>query len=271
MTGYRVYRGTTAGEETALSGVSGTSFTDHEVSNGTTYFYTVAALNDVGASGQSEEVSATPRAGVAPGPPSSPSVRVCAGLRGCHVMARADVNGDGRRDVVALARRGGRAGARGVLILRVKVGPARVVQARRRLDNWTGPAWLGVSRLDGRRGKEIVVGRLMGAAASFYQAITWRHGRLVLLDAPGRGRWWSLEHSATLIAGWQRRPSDPVGTVRRRIATHGPQAGPYQGTIKAYQWTRSGWRLVGSERVESLPLRRALRWGRFDVPGLRRG
>jgi fibronectin type 3 domain-containing protein len=65
VTGYNVYRGTSAGGESATpvaSNVSGTSFADTGLVNGTTYFYTVAAVNAVGTSPQSAEVSATPQA-----------------------------------------------------------------------------------------------------------------------------------------------------------------------------------------------------------------
>jgi fibronectin type 3 domain-containing protein len=65
VTGYNVYRGTSAGGESATpaaSNISGTSFTDTGLVNGTTYFYTVAAVNAVGTSPQSAEVSATPQA-----------------------------------------------------------------------------------------------------------------------------------------------------------------------------------------------------------------
>jgi fibronectin type 3 domain-containing protein len=65
VTGYNVYRGTSAGGESATpvaSNVTGTSFTDTGLANGTTYFYTVAAVNAVGTSPQSAEASATPQA-----------------------------------------------------------------------------------------------------------------------------------------------------------------------------------------------------------------
>jgi len=64
VTGYDVYRGTTSGGEAATpiaTNVSGTSFTDTGLTNGTTYYYTVAAINAVGISSQSAEASATPR------------------------------------------------------------------------------------------------------------------------------------------------------------------------------------------------------------------
>jgi fibronectin type 3 domain-containing protein len=62
-TSYNVYRGTTAGGEstTAITtGLTGTSYTDTGLTNGTTYYYTVAALNSSGTSGMSNETSATP-------------------------------------------------------------------------------------------------------------------------------------------------------------------------------------------------------------------
>ena len=60
-TSYNVYRGTASGQEALLhSGVSGTSYTDSTAANGTTYFYEVTAVNSVGKSGKSNEVSATP-------------------------------------------------------------------------------------------------------------------------------------------------------------------------------------------------------------------
>jgi fibronectin type 3 domain-containing protein len=63
ITGYNVYRGTTAGGESTTplaTGVPGTTFTDASVTNGTTYYYTVAAVNAVGVSPHSAEASATP-------------------------------------------------------------------------------------------------------------------------------------------------------------------------------------------------------------------
>ena len=65
ITGYEVYRGTSAGGESAMpaaTSVTGTSFTDTGLVNGTTYYYTVAAVNAAGLSPRSGEASATPQA-----------------------------------------------------------------------------------------------------------------------------------------------------------------------------------------------------------------
>jgi titin len=65
VTGYDVYRGTSPGGESATpvaTSVAGTSYTDTGLANGTKYYYTVAAVNAVGVSPQSNEASATPQA-----------------------------------------------------------------------------------------------------------------------------------------------------------------------------------------------------------------
>jgi len=67
-TSYNVYRGTTSGGEgtTAIATATTTSFTNTGLTNGTTYFYKVAAVNSAGTSAQSGEASATPVAGLTP-------------------------------------------------------------------------------------------------------------------------------------------------------------------------------------------------------------
>jgi hypothetical protein len=72
ITNYKIYRGTAAGGEgtvpyTTVGNVTG--FTDSAVSAGTTYYYTVAAVNSVGTSAQSNERSAAPTVASLPGAP----------------------------------------------------------------------------------------------------------------------------------------------------------------------------------------------------------
>jgi hypothetical protein len=62
---YNVYRGAASGGEGTtpfVTGLSTTSYTDKAVSNGTTYYYTVTAVNPTGESPASNEASATPTA-----------------------------------------------------------------------------------------------------------------------------------------------------------------------------------------------------------------
>jgi fibronectin type 3 domain-containing protein len=68
---YKVYRGTTPGGEGATpvaTGLTTPSFTDTGLTNGTTYYYQVTAVNAGGESARSGEVSAAPVA-----PPSAPT------------------------------------------------------------------------------------------------------------------------------------------------------------------------------------------------------
>jgi hypothetical protein len=74
LSGYVVYRREGAGPLAAVATVGGTSFDDSGLSNGTTYFYRVAAVNGVGEGPQSGEVSATPQAASPPGAPTVLSV-----------------------------------------------------------------------------------------------------------------------------------------------------------------------------------------------------
>jgi fibronectin type 3 domain-containing protein len=62
-TSYNIYRATAAGGEgsTAIAtGITTTSYVNTGLTNGTTYYYKVAAVNGGGTSTQSNEASATP-------------------------------------------------------------------------------------------------------------------------------------------------------------------------------------------------------------------
>ena len=59
-TSYNVVRGTVSGTYTVTNTAASTSYTDTTAVNGTLYYYVVQAVNSVGTSGNSSEVSATP-------------------------------------------------------------------------------------------------------------------------------------------------------------------------------------------------------------------
>src|SRR5262249_12148439 len=74
-TSYNVKRSLSTGTETTITSVTGTSYNDTAVTNGTTYFYVVSAVNSVGESPNSNEMSATPQCS----PPAAPTLSATAG------------------------------------------------------------------------------------------------------------------------------------------------------------------------------------------------
>jgi fibronectin type 3 domain-containing protein len=66
VTSYNIFRGTSPGGETFLTGSTTTDYVDPSAANGTTYYYKVSALNANGESSLSNEANATPAALVAP-------------------------------------------------------------------------------------------------------------------------------------------------------------------------------------------------------------
>lgn len=197
---------------------------------------------------------------------------VCADVARCRVVARADVTGDGDRDVVAVARRGKQGAEQGAVIVRVRTAEGQLVAARRRTEIWHGSVWQGAGRLDGRPGNEVVVGRTQGAHAEFFTVLTWRHGRLVTLDAPGRGRWWGVDAAVWIDLGWQHRKGDPEGVIRKRLAMREGDAteGPFRGRVTSYRWTHDGWDRTHRRVVYPMSAQRAATWGGWKVRGIAR-
>jgi hypothetical protein len=90
VTGYNVYRGNVPGGESATplntSPLTDTSFRDTHVTPYTTYFYTVKAVNDGGASGTSNEANATTAADLALFQPASASSIENNGTRAAYAV-----------------------------------------------------------------------------------------------------------------------------------------------------------------------------------------
>jgi hypothetical protein len=185
------------------------------------------------------------------------------------VVAHVAANGDGSPDAVGSARRGANGAARGALIVRVRTAPGPIVSVRRKTEFWYGNPFQGTARVDGRPGKEIFVGHLLGAHALLHRALTWRHGTLVTLGAPGPGADWVVDSSYRQDYGWLKRRDDPAGRLQRRVAVRVRDTDRFRGTLTTYRWTRDGWTKRSVEH-RSLSERAASRWGGFAVPGLGR-
>ena len=197
----------------------------------------------------------------------------CAGVDRCHVVAHVDVDGDGSPDAVGLARRGTDGAAKGSVTLRVDLGD-RVVSVTRPTEYWYGPLWQGAADVDGRRGKELFVGRTQGAHAQLFQTVTFRAGRLVPLRAPGRGYQglWYVDSSVMYVGGWIRTAADPAGVVRSRTAyrNDAPDDRTFSGVVKTFRWTRDGWVRTAIRRLPHASEDQVSAWGGFRIRGLQR-
>lgn len=93
-TSYNIYRSTSTGTWIYLSGVTGTSYTDTAVTNGTTYYYQVTSVNSYGESTTSNEASATPLASITFSLSASPSsLTIQQGTNGSSTVTVTPANG----------------------------------------------------------------------------------------------------------------------------------------------------------------------------------
>ena len=209
---------------------------------------------------------------------ASPASASAAGrrrLRGraprCRVVARVDVDGNGTRDPVALDALAARtAGPHGSLVVRVKVGPHRIVKVRRKLPYWYGACLAGLRlhrRTQGARARGGPHGWC--ARRSSFACSPGARGRLVDLRAPGGGVDWYIDGAYSISIGYLHRAGTPAGSLLHRVAdrwiddrrrvrgdrrplrlgrwsleAHPSQAYPYLDEQTAYRW--GGWRIPGS-------------------------
>lgn len=206
-------------------------------------------------------------AGSLTGPAAVAAPGVCAGLTGCRVVARVDVDGDGNRDPVGVASRGAKGAEKGAVIVRVMTSPGKITSVTRATEFWYGPPYQGAAAVDGRPGSEIFVGRLVGAHTETFRALTWRAGGLVDLDAPGRGHFWMVEGAYSVVYGWWKVSSDPDGIVYRRVASRVRNSDTFRGRITKYRSTGDAWTRVWSHRL-SVREKVAGGWAGFRIRGL---
>jgi hypothetical protein len=205
--------------------------------------------------------------GLVPAGTASAQASVCGSLARCYVVARTDVDGDGRPDTVAIARRGADQAPHGSATVLVQTSPSRVESVTRSTTYWSGPLWQGAAHLDAVRGHELVFGATAGAHTEFFWAVTWRRGDLVTLPAPDGRRQWVVDGAANVVLGWQRSGADPAGLVRRRVARR-DLSGRMTGRVTTYRWRDGRWSRVATRVVDPVPDRVAGRWVGWHVPGL---
>lgn len=163
---------------------------------------------------------------------------VCGKIAHCRVVAHKDVDGDGRRDHVGWVQR-----SQDVVVIRVRTGDGDLL--RRRVDVrfwWGGGAWAGAAAVDGRRGKELLVGSTMGAHTPGYTMLTYRRGRLVVEAPPDGYDHWYIDAAYSVYAGWWRRIDDN-GRVKLvdKLALRDGAKRTFSGTNTTYVWRNGHW------------------------------
>ena len=181
-----------------------------------------------------------------------------------RVVARVDVDGDGRTDVVRLRRVEDQHAV-------LTVSTARGATLSRHLrTTWIDPMWHGAARIDGRPGAELVLITDAGAHTLFHTVLTFRDGRLVRQHAPGRGRTWVTDGAAFVNIGWKRYRKDGRAFVAKRWVTEDYESPGWSGKSVTYRWGRGEWHRVATRSLRPRTDRKAARFGGWVVRGLPR-
>jgi glycosidase/fibronectin type 3 domain-containing protein len=210
-TSYNVYRGTTAGGESGTpiaTGVTGTSYANTGLTNGTTYYYKVAAVNSGGTSGYSNEASAKPSAPAYAGTPYSGTP---AALPGTLDFDNYDKGGEGvaYHDTDTANDGGQYRTSEGVDIEACTDGSG---VGNGYNVGWTQPGeWMNYT-VNAQTAKSyalsfrVASGIASGTAGTFHienQAGTNLTGEITVSSTGGWQNWTTLTGSATLPAGQQ--------------------------------------------------------------------
>lgn len=176
-----------------------------------------------------------------PATATEPAPRTEADADAARVVARVDVNGNGKKDVVRFKKRGKK------LIVRVRTDRGRVRRKTVRVT-WIGQ-WYGAARLDGRRGRELVLLTDAGAHSLIYATLTWRRGKLRVLRAPGGGDWFT-DGAARMGSGWRRQTKHHRVSMTSRYLMRGSRRPIWRGKATRYVWKHGHWRKRGTHRIK---------------------
>ena len=197
--------------------------------------------------------------------PAEPATGVCNGVAKCHVVAEADVDGDGVRDQVGFV-----ADSERHVVVHVKTATGDRVS--RGLDVIWFPRgeFYGAAPVDGRAGSELVVGSTMGAHTMWFTTLTMRAGRLVRLDPPGREDEWMVDGAFSFFAGVERQVENGTVLVTLRQAGRNGLRQTFTGSDRTYAWAGDGWQHRSTTRTRYSDDKAAGVVGGWHVPGLPR-
>jgi hypothetical protein len=207
-------------------------------------------------------------------PANAATRSVCTGVKGCKVVASADIDGDGRSDQVGVASRGITKAGGGTIKVRVKTAKGKVLQTTGSQALWGYQPFHGVASIDGERGKEIVVGDSVGAHTLQWRIVTYRNGKLVSLKPPP-GTWilrpsrWTTDGSATTHIGWSRKVSSKgkISLVHKTAVGDPGRGGT--GRTTTYLWKSGRWVKTSSVKKKYSSFKAATAIEGWHIKGLR--
>lgn len=183
-----------------------------------------------------------------------------------RVVARRDVDGDGRRDVVRYEV------LRDDLVqVTVQTAAGRTAAKRLNTQSWPRGRFHGAAQMDGRPGFELVIGTSAGAHTAWFTVLTWRHGDLIRESGPGRWQEWAVDAAYSIYLGWFRRISDGRVRMTERHVFREASSHHWTGRATTYTWRPGqGWKRSSSHAIDTHGDHRASRIGGWHVQGLKR-
>ncbi|UYM05976.1 hypothetical protein [Solicola gregarius] len=179
----------------------------------------------------------------------SDAVPMC-GRSASYVVSHRDVDGDGRRDTI---KSGGSKGQ--TVIVKINGG-----ETLRRSIKGSFVEALGASRIDGRRGAEIVVadgfsGGQNGARMDA-RVLTYRKHHLYLLAAPTGGRQWRSHSMPGIESGWSKHRAHNRRYLTHRVVRRVDGGKRFTGRAVDFRWQDGDWTRAGSRKLH-FPSRKA--------------
>ncbi|QDP97408.1 hypothetical protein FOE78_17090 [Microlunatus elymi] len=182
-------------------------------------------------------------------PSSASTSSVCGTIKHCKVVKHVDVDGDHRKDTVAIVPKKLHQGSPTEVTVRVKLASGKLVKTT--VKNLSGPGgdylFRGAARLDGHRGAELFISHLVGAHGVSYRVLTYRHGALQTLlppkaDAGITSRDWFTDSALNFETGVfrSRHPGQPA-KIKIKNAAYSEKAKRMQGEVVSYRWQNGGW------------------------------
>lgn len=194
---------------------------------------------------------------------------VCERIADCERVDRADVDGDGRPDDIALVGEPDEypGGPDTQITVRVLLADGTTLTREADLQSWYGDtAWHGAADFGQVPGEELVIGGTSGPHTKWYRVLTYRDGELVELPRPDSdpdsndtyySTMWPIDAALSAYVGVQCDTADST-VMLRSVTSQGvtseqgydSEAVTYEG--EATNWVLDGnqWRMTGSRKLE---------------------